>query len=189
VLIANRSGVVLNTGSPGALWGSPNLTHYAAAKGAIHSLTLVLYKELYAQGIRVNTIVPGADTGRQVAPPELRENPNWLMAGVVRRGDPLPERNGPVVAYLCSDECADITGRTVAVGGDVIGQYLDPAPVRPQHQAGGWTIAGLQQTLHQLVSGPAQFYQGDQPPPRPPRPGASAGRRRCCSPDSAPECW
>ena len=53
-------GAIVNVSSIAAKLGAPNeYIDYAAAKGAIDSMTLGLAKEVAAEGIRVNAVRPG----------------------------------------------------------------------------------------------------------------------------------
>jgi NAD(P)-dependent dehydrogenase (short-subunit alcohol dehydrogenase family) len=52
-------GAVVNISSVAAIDGQIGQVAYAASKGAINSMTLVTARDLSAQGIRVNTIMPG----------------------------------------------------------------------------------------------------------------------------------
>jgi NAD(P)-dependent dehydrogenase (short-subunit alcohol dehydrogenase family) len=55
-----RGGAIVNVSSMAAKLGAPNeYIDYAAAKGAIDSMTLGLAKEVAAEGIRVNAVRPG----------------------------------------------------------------------------------------------------------------------------------
>ncbi len=62
---------IIATGSQVGLQGSTRLPDYGASKGAIHSITRALSKDLIEKGIRVNCVAPGpvwtplniADTG------------------------------------------------------------------------------------------------------------------------------
>ena len=55
-----RGGAIVNVSSAAARLGSPNeYVDYAAAKGAIDTLTIGLAKEVAADGIRVNAVRPG----------------------------------------------------------------------------------------------------------------------------------
>lgn len=62
------AGAVVNMSSPAATRGVPGSSGYSAVKGAVSSLTWQAARELGAQGIRVNGIIPGAvDTREHVA--------------------------------------------------------------------------------------------------------------------------
>lgn len=55
-----QGGAIVNVSSIAAKFGAPNeYIDYAAAKGAIDSMTLGLAKEVAAEGIRVNAVRPG----------------------------------------------------------------------------------------------------------------------------------
>lgn len=59
-LHGGNGGVIVNVSSIAAKLGAPNeYIDYAAAKGAIDSMTLGLAKEVAAEGIRVNAVRPG----------------------------------------------------------------------------------------------------------------------------------
>jgi NAD(P)-dependent dehydrogenase (short-subunit alcohol dehydrogenase family) len=166
-MLDRGTGSILNTSSPGALWGSPLGTSYAASKGAIWSLTRCLYKEVYEAGITVNTIVPGANTNRE---PDKRgqvevEAMKWLRLGSVRSGEPVAQRVGPIAAYLVSDEARDITGRTVYAAGNTVALFEEPQLVNTLILEGGWTTEALRRALHAVVpSGLPSPYQGDRDP-------------------------
>lgn len=91
---------------------------YGAAKAALWSATLVAAAEGAPHGITVNGISPGART---------RLNADLLDAGF--RGcssahlDLDPAHVAAVVAYLVSDEAADITGRIIHAAGGHIREY------------------------------------------------------------------
>lgn len=92
-------------------------------KGALEVLTKYQAKELGGRGIRVNIVAPGAietDFGGGV----VRDNAEVKrqIASITALGRVgLPTDIGSVVAFLCSDEAAWITGQRIEVSG---GQQL-----------------------------------------------------------------
>lgn len=62
------SGVIINMGSISWMRGRPGMVCYTTAKAAINGMTRTLARELGDNGIRVNSLVPGAiRTARQDA--------------------------------------------------------------------------------------------------------------------------
>ncbi|KZD08364.1 SDR family NAD(P)-dependent oxidoreductase [Oceanibaculum pacificum] len=92
---------------------------YAAAKGAVETLTRYMAKELGPRGIAVNTVAPGAietDFGGGV----VRDNPdlNAQFAGLTALGRVgLPDDIGPMVASLLSDSNRWVTAQRIEVSG------------------------------------------------------------------------
>ncbi len=82
---------------------------YGAAKAAVWSLTLSLAEEGRAHGITVNAVSPGAFTRMNAAMFEAAAPPAGLDL------DPLHVAR--VVAWLVSDDAADVTGRIVHAAG------------------------------------------------------------------------
>ena len=93
--------------------GMPDELPYAVSKGAIHGMTRTLAAALAPRSITVNTINPGpVDTGWP--DDELRERlRSAFPAGRWGR----PEDIAPVVAFLCSDDAAWVTGNVVDAEG------------------------------------------------------------------------
>ena len=93
--------------------GMPDELPYAVSKGAIHGMTRTLAAALAPRAITVNTINPGpVDTGWP--DDELRERLRPAFpAGRWGR----PEDIAPVVAFLCSDDAAWVTGNVLDAEG------------------------------------------------------------------------
>jgi len=91
--------------------------HYAAAKGAVSTLTQYIAKEMGPYGITANTVAPGTtltDKVEKLLTPEKRE--------MFIRTCPLghlaqPEEIANVITFLASDESSYITGATIDVNG------------------------------------------------------------------------
>jgi 3-oxoacyl-[acyl-carrier protein] reductase len=118
-MVARRQGVIVNMSSLAA-WngGGPGAGAYAAAKGAVLSLTKALAKELAPHGIRVNCVAPGligetAFHGRFTAPAAFDSAAQSVLLG--RAG--TPEEVATVVAFLASPDSAFVTGETIEVNG------------------------------------------------------------------------
>lgn len=111
-------GRVVNLGSIMSLSAGPNISAYAASKGAVMQLTKALAHDLAPDGIRVNAIAPGV-----IATPMTevtRQNPDAIgrfMANTPlgRPGQP-DELVGPVL-FLASDASSYVTGAVLAVDG------------------------------------------------------------------------
>ncbi|MFD4422947.1 SDR family oxidoreductase [Agromyces sp. NPDC058484] len=106
------AGRVINTSSGAGLQGSVGQAAYSAAKGGIASLTLVAAQELARYGVTVNAIAPSART-------RMTEGPFAdAMAAPGEGFDRMDPANvSPVVAWLASDDAADVTGRVIEVEG------------------------------------------------------------------------
>ncbi len=80
---------------------------YAAAKGAVHQVTLTLSDELIDRGITVNTMNPGpTDTGW--IPDDWDPRPRNPLG---RWGQ--PDDAARLIAWLCSDEGEWVTGQVI----------------------------------------------------------------------------
>jgi len=113
-MIERRSGVVVNIGSPSG-YGGANHAAYCASKGALLALGASLALDHRADGIRVNTVVPGSTrTGmNRDRPVEVeRELAKSNVAGRINE----PEDVANAVAYLCSDAAATVSGAVLEVG-------------------------------------------------------------------------
>lgn len=125
VMMAQRSGVIINTASRAGLAAGPRMAAYVASKGGVVSLTRHLALEYGRYNIRVNCICPGAMDKPMGAPqswltqprPALDELRLRLLAGIPL-GRFIPEVDIAYAAlYLASDEAANVTGTALVVDG------------------------------------------------------------------------
>src|SRR3954463_13249372 len=68
-----QRGVIVQTASISAFNGQVTMVPYAAAKGAIVSMTLPMARDLAALGVRVCAIAPGAVATPRVSSPAVQE--------------------------------------------------------------------------------------------------------------------
>ena len=118
-MAARKRGAIINMSSLAA-WngGGPGAGAYAAAKGAVISLTKALAKELAPHGIRVNCVAPGligetAFHGRFTPPAAFENAAKSVLLG--RAG--TPEEVASVVAFLASSDSSFLTGETIEING------------------------------------------------------------------------
>lgn len=113
---ARGTGSVVNLGSVSWMRGRPGMVGYTTAKAAIAGLTRTLARELGADGIRVNCIVPGAIvTERQRRlwlTPETDQQFLELQALKVRL-EPMDVAR--LALFLGSDESRGCTGQDFIV--------------------------------------------------------------------------
>src|SRR5437763_2274048 len=111
---------IIVTGSETGFEGPELLPDYSATKGAIHTLTKALAKQLAERGIRVNCVAPGpvwtplnaADEGN---PPEKVKD---FGSKTPLKRPAQPEELAPAYVFLASDaDSSYITGETLAIMG------------------------------------------------------------------------
>ena len=136
---------VINTSSHSGLFANIGQTNYAAAKAGIATMTIVAARELQRYGVTVNALAPRADTRmthnlREFTAEQLAQrDPDWIAA---------------LVAYLCSADAKDISGRVFEAFG---GGYT----VAESWQHGPSTAASkdpttLNQAIHEIVAAAKQ---------------------------------
>ncbi len=115
-MIAQNSGVILNTSSMVSISGQPSGFAYPASKFAVNGLTISLARELGPKGIRVNAVAPGiTETDMMKAVPKEVIEP--MIARVPLRRLGQPEDIANAFLFLASDEASYITGVILSVDG------------------------------------------------------------------------
>lgn len=118
-LLASAHGCVINVTSVMVETGQTGALHYTASKAGIIGLTRALARELGADGIRVNAVMPGAiRTEHEVEmAPDAEEIGERIieMQSLNRRGF-APDLAGAFV-FLASDEASFVTGQVLNVDG------------------------------------------------------------------------
>jgi len=119
VMLAQRSGAIVNLGSIAALGGIPGRNAYGAAKAGILAMTRAMACEWARGGVRVNAVAPGYVRTQLVVELERR---GTLNGAAIEARTPMgrfaaPEEIAEAVAFLASDRASFITGTTLAVDG------------------------------------------------------------------------
>ena len=118
-MLENGHGVIVNMASMAHRRGGPGSSvHYAAAKGAVVSMTLGVAREFAQAGIRCLSISPGPVRtpfqGAAQTSPELMQR---FLDDVPMKRFGEPEEIAELVLFVCSDACAFMTADTVYVNG------------------------------------------------------------------------
>lgn len=117
-MIAQKSGVILNTSSVVSITGQGSGFAYPSSKFAVNGLTVSLARELGPKGIRVNGVAPGITyTDMMRAVPKEMIDPLIARIPLQRLGQPEDIANAFV--FLASDKASYITGVTLSVDGMV----------------------------------------------------------------------
>lgn len=113
VLRAGGGGSVVNVSSTAGLVGIPGHAAYGSAKFGLRGLTRSAALDLAPDGIRVNSVHPGAIDTPMVA--DAVAGRDWSHLPLGRMG--RPEEVGELVLFLCSDASSYVTGAEFAVDG------------------------------------------------------------------------
>ena len=114
-------GRVINISSVNGSKGAFGQTNYAAAKAGMYGFTKSLALEVAKKGVTVNTISPGYIGTKMVMaiPQDVLDSKILPLIPMTRLGK--PEEVAGLVAYLCSEEAAFVTGANIAING---GQHM-----------------------------------------------------------------
>ncbi len=148
-------GRIINCSSV-SRFGMKYHSNYSASKGAIVSFTRAIAKDLWEFGITVNAYAPGAYTraGASSAMHALvyskttqtarAERLRSMMAGQSGEEGRSPEMLAPFIAYLATQEAANISGSVFGVHGNHIGLYSEPTEIAVlDKEKGLWTVDEL----------------------------------------------
>ena len=118
-MLEQGGGVIVNVASMSHKRGGPGTSvHYAAAKGAVLTMTLGVAREFAERGIRCLSISPGPiATPFQEAAQTSAEVVERFRQDVPMKRFGEPEEIGELVLFMCSDACEFMTADTVYVSG------------------------------------------------------------------------
>jgi NAD(P)-dependent dehydrogenase (short-subunit alcohol dehydrogenase family) len=136
-MVERKCGAIVNVGSTAGLVGDYMLPVYSAMKGAVHSFSINLAKEVGQHGIRVNAIAPYAtfatdpadfSKGSRFHPdsgfftnnaPKISQDEQAIRQRRTFVGKPFatPEELSGMVAFLASDRASFITGEVYPISG------------------------------------------------------------------------
>ena len=107
-MIERGAGKIVTVGANGAKTGSKNMGSYAVSKSAVMRATESASAELKGHGINVNSVLPSIiDTPENRSAMPKADPAKWVT----------PESLAGVIAFLASDDAADIHGALIPVTG------------------------------------------------------------------------
>ena len=114
-------GRIVNISSVNGSKGAFGQTNYAASKAGIHGFTKALALELAKKNVTVNTVSPGylATAMVKAVPEDVLKEKILPQIPLGRLGE--PDEIAALVAFICSDAAAFMTGSNVAMNG---GQHM-----------------------------------------------------------------
>ena len=119
MLQRGRGGSIILCGSPTGLRGSASgFSAYSSSKGGVHALTRVIAAAYGPQGIRANTLIPGATSTSLTA--DLFRDPavrHRLTSRTPLGRIAVPEDYVGAAIFLASDESAFATGAELVIDG------------------------------------------------------------------------
>jgi NAD(P)-dependent dehydrogenase (short-subunit alcohol dehydrogenase family) len=123
-ITARGGGSIVNTSSVAGLGGIAGGIAYVASKHAVIGMTKVAALELAASNVRVNAVCPVATETRMMRSLEEQFSPGDPEAAYKRIRDSIPlgrygepEDVAAMVAFLCSEDAAFLTGGIYQVDG------------------------------------------------------------------------
>jgi NAD(P)-dependent dehydrogenase (short-subunit alcohol dehydrogenase family) len=143
---------IVNTSSTSGILGNVGQSNYGAAKAGIAAFSYITAMELARYGVTVNAIAPGART-------RLTEKTfGDLTVGEGQFDALAPENVAPLVAYLCSDAAAHITGQVFYIAGGLVQLYQGWTPVGELSKDERWTPSELAERMGELFGDRPTVY-------------------------------
>jgi len=116
-MLATRWGRIVNITSVAGQLGNRGQTNYSAAKAGLVGATRSLAREVASRGVTVNAVSPGiieSAATRDVFDAQA------IKATVPMNRAGTPEEVAQLVAFLCSEKAAYITGQEIGINGGMI---------------------------------------------------------------------
>ncbi|MFJ8063984.1 SDR family NAD(P)-dependent oxidoreductase [Psychrobacillus sp. NPDC096426] len=144
-----KSGRFINFTSTSGLIGNVGQANYAAAKLGIAGLSKITALDMARYNVTANSVAPFA-WSRLIG--TIPTNTEAEEARVKKLKQLSPAHIAPLVAFLSSDEAADVSGQIFGVRGKEIMVFSQPRPVRSVYNSDGWSIESISAIKDSLKS-------------------------------------
>ena len=153
---AQQSGVFVHVVSSAGLIGMHSNASYCGVKGGMAALAKAMALDLEADGIRVNSIAPSADSrlsklnDDQVASGEAGNAPKPMLSASEKAP---PEDVAPLFTYLLSDQSSHINGQIFGIRGRDLYLYSQPRISRMVQNGASWSEDSIREKMAVLTGG------------------------------------
>lgn len=107
---------IVNVGSMASVRGIPGMSGYVASKHAVHGITGTIAQELGPEGIRINTVAPGAVNTPMIAGRTQGGDHHGAFKGAFKTLSE-PEEIADVVLYLLGEGSSSVSGQLIEANG------------------------------------------------------------------------
>ena len=116
---AQLGGSIVNITSVVGITGNAGQANYTASKGGVIALTKTTAKELGSRNVRCNAVAPGFIESKMTEdlPDEIKKS---CMDSIPLKRFGKPGDVAKVVAWLCGEDSAYVTGQIISVNGGMI---------------------------------------------------------------------
>ncbi len=112
-MLLAKWGRIVNVVSLSGIKGLPGQTNYSAAKGGLIAATKALAQEVAKKRVTVNAVAPGFIQSDMTADLDEATLKKQIPAGRFGKAEEVAD----LVAFLCSDAAAYITGEVISING------------------------------------------------------------------------
>ncbi len=150
-MLARQHGRIINVSSGAGLGVVKGEVAYGATKAGLDCLTRGIALETQDKGITLNSIMPVAMTRLQEAAlKQVAAGITESTPGIDR--DQSPDCIAPIIAFLATDQSAEISGHTFTVRFTGTIQILnEQTPVKSVYKPDNWTVDEITKIISQLV--------------------------------------
>jgi len=136
-----KFGRIVNIVSSAGLRGNFGQANYGAAKAGLMGLTFVIAVE----HMKGNAEGKYSITANALAPAGLTRMVGSIpgMEGRPMPPEMNPDLNGPIVAFLASDQAGSVNGQVFGRRGYAYTLFQTPKPIAALYKEGGWTAGEI----------------------------------------------